>query len=153
MTEPTCLQGGRLTETRQQLSENNLRTESVIWSQVAEWARFDILTDWPSFVTWLLKCSDHWVITLQIADPSSRQRGRPTETRLQISDSNITIGRNIWSHVPQRCSITKYTEWLTVSRKVTSTSTKYWRLLLLLLLHNEKFTWNGRISAPCFCDT
>jgi hypothetical protein len=27
------------TETRQQLSENNLRAESLIWSQVPEWAR------------------------------------------------------------------------------------------------------------------
>jgi hypothetical protein len=45
MTDPTSRQRGRLTETRQQLSHNNLRTESNIWSQVSEWAQyFDILT-------------------------------------------------------------------------------------------------------------
>jgi hypothetical protein len=34
---------------------------------------------------------------LQIEDPSSRQRGRPTETMPQILDSNIPAGSNIWS--------------------------------------------------------
>jgi hypothetical protein len=54
MTDPTSRQRGRPTETRQQLSENILPTESNIWSQVPEWARYlDILTDWPSVVTWL----------------------------------------------------------------------------------------------------
>jgi hypothetical protein len=42
---------------------------------------------------------------LKTTDPSSRQKGRPTETRLQISDSNI-----------QGCSTPRHT----VSRKVTS---------------------------------
>jgi hypothetical protein len=71
------------------------------------------------------------VITLQIADPSSRQRGRPTETGPQISDSNIPTGSNIWSKVPQGCSIPRHTDWLTVSRKVTSTSTvehNFWEI-------------------------
>jgi hypothetical protein len=54
------------------------------------------------------------VITPQIADPSSRQSGRPIDTRPQISDPT---GDNIWSQVSQRYSI------LTVSRKVTSAST------------------------------
>jgi hypothetical protein len=46
MTDPTSRQRGRPTETRQQLSDNNLWTESIIWSQVPEWARYlDILTD------------------------------------------------------------------------------------------------------------
>jgi hypothetical protein len=45
MTDPTSRQRGRPTETIQQLSENNLRTESNISSQVPEWARYlDILT-------------------------------------------------------------------------------------------------------------
>jgi hypothetical protein len=56
-----------------------------------------------------------------IADSSSRQRGRPTETRPQISDSNIPTGSNIWSQAPQGCSIPRHSDWLTVSRKVTST--------------------------------
>jgi hypothetical protein len=43
--DPTSHQRGRPTETIQQISENNLQTESNIWSQVAEWARYlDILT-------------------------------------------------------------------------------------------------------------
>jgi hypothetical protein len=47
MTDPTSRQRGRLTETRHQLSDKNLRTESNIWSEVPEWARYlDILTDW-----------------------------------------------------------------------------------------------------------
>jgi hypothetical protein len=54
MTDPTSHQRGRPTETRQQISENNLRTESNIWSQVPEWAwNLDILTDRPSVVMWL----------------------------------------------------------------------------------------------------
>jgi hypothetical protein len=62
MTDPTSRQTGRPIETIQQLSDNNLRTESNVRSQVSEWARYlDILTDWlagwltdqPSVVTWL----------------------------------------------------------------------------------------------------
>jgi hypothetical protein len=41
--------------------------------------------------------SDYLVITLQIADPSSRQRGLPIDARPQISDSNIPTRNNIWS--------------------------------------------------------
>jgi hypothetical protein len=58
---------------------------------------------------------------------SSRQRGRPTDTRPQISDSNIPTGSNIWSLVPQGCLIPRHTDWL-VSRKVTSTSTSRCKL-------------------------
>jgi hypothetical protein len=36
MTDPTSRQRGRPTETGQQLSENKLRTESNIWSQVPD---------------------------------------------------------------------------------------------------------------------
>jgi hypothetical protein len=51
---PTSRQRGRPTETRQQLSEINLRTEIIIWSHVPEWARYlEILIDRPSVVTWL----------------------------------------------------------------------------------------------------
>jgi hypothetical protein len=54
MTDPTSRQRGHPTETRQQLSENNLQTESNIWSQVPEWAQYlDILTDCQSVVTLL----------------------------------------------------------------------------------------------------
>jgi hypothetical protein len=46
MTDPTSRQRGRPRKTRQQISENNLLTESNIWSQVPEWARYlDMLTD------------------------------------------------------------------------------------------------------------
>jgi hypothetical protein len=44
MTDPASRQGGRPTETRQQLSDNNFRTESNIWTQVPELARqLDVL--------------------------------------------------------------------------------------------------------------
>jgi hypothetical protein len=70
---------------------------------------------WNSKV-WLqvLRDSDYWEIALQIADPSSRQRGRPTETRLQISDSNIPTGSNIWAQVSQGCSIARDPDWPSV---------------------------------------
>jgi hypothetical protein len=54
MTDPTSRQRGRPTKTKQQLLDNNIRTESNIWSQVPEWARqLDIRADWLSVVTWL----------------------------------------------------------------------------------------------------
>jgi hypothetical protein len=54
-------------------------------------------------VVWfrVLSDSDYGVITVQIADPFSRQRGGQIDTRLQISDSNIPTENNIWSQVPQ----------------------------------------------------
>jgi hypothetical protein len=57
---------------------------------------------WESKV-WLrvLRDSDHWVIALQTADLASRQRESPTETRPQLSDSNLPTGSNIWSQVPE----------------------------------------------------
>jgi hypothetical protein len=54
--------------------------------------------------------SDHRVITLQIADPSSRQRGRITEARPQLSDSNNPTGSNTWPQVPQGSSIPRHTD-------------------------------------------
>jgi hypothetical protein len=62
-----------------------------------------------------------WVIALQIADPSCRQRGRSTETRLQLSDSNVLAGSNLVTS-SRVGSTPRHTDWLTVSRKVTSTS-------------------------------
>jgi hypothetical protein len=64
------------------------------------------------------------VNTLQIADPSSHQRGCPTDTIPQISDSNILTENNIWSQVPHGYLIPRHTDQLTVSHKVTSTSTE-----------------------------
>jgi hypothetical protein len=37
-------------------------------------------------------------------------RGPPIETKPQISDSNIPTGSNIWSQVPQGCSIRRHTD-------------------------------------------
>jgi hypothetical protein len=49
MTDPTSRQRRRPIETKQQLSDNKLSTESNIWSQVPEWARnLDILADCQS---------------------------------------------------------------------------------------------------------
>jgi hypothetical protein len=57
---------------------------------------------WDSKV-WLgvLSDSDHWVIALQTADPSYRRRGRPTDTRQQLSDSNLPTRSNVWSQVSE----------------------------------------------------
>jgi hypothetical protein len=65
--------------------------------------------------------SNQWVIVLLTADPSSRQRGRPTDTRPQLSDINFQTGSNIWSQIPEMTHSDWLTDWLTVSRKVTST--------------------------------
>jgi hypothetical protein len=47
MTDLTSRQRGRPTETRQQISESDLLTESNIWSQIPECARYlDIMTDY-----------------------------------------------------------------------------------------------------------
>jgi hypothetical protein len=56
-----------------------------------------------------------------LADPASRQRGRPTETGQQIPDTNSRKGSNISSNVHKVCSTPRHTDWLTFSRKVTST--------------------------------
>jgi hypothetical protein len=51
MTDPTSRQRGRRKKDKTAISENSFRTESNIWSQVTEWARYlDILTDRPSVV-------------------------------------------------------------------------------------------------------
>jgi hypothetical protein len=69
-------------------------------------------TRWPSYtpVHWPSRLGDsnHGVIALQTADQSSRKRGRPTEAR--VTSSRVGSTR-------------RHTDWLTVSRKVTSTST------------------------------
>jgi hypothetical protein len=53
--------------------------------------------------------------------PLVRERD-PTDTKPQMLDSNIPTGNNIWSQVPQGYSIPRHINWLTVIRKVTSTS-------------------------------
>jgi hypothetical protein len=104
----------------------------------------DAKTYWLSAVKWLWR----W----QMTDPSSRQRGHPTETGQQIPDPNSWKGSNIWSNVHkvgltprhtdwlsavkwlwlwqmtdpssrQVCSTPRHTHLLTVSRKVTVTLT------------------------------
>jgi hypothetical protein len=96
---------------------------------------------WDSKV-WLRVLRDlhNWVITLQSADSSSRQRGRPTQTGPLISDSNIPTGNTIWSQVPQGYSITRHAGWMTtrhvgwmtVSLKVTSPHLTRRRFVLLI---------------------
>jgi hypothetical protein len=54
-----------------------------------------------------------WCLVISLKTLASRQRGRPTYTSPQISDSNIPTGNNIWSQVPQRCSIPGHNDWLT----------------------------------------
>jgi hypothetical protein len=62
-----------------------------------------------SVFTWVrLKAFNETTRIRQIADPSFRQRGRPVDTRQQISNSNIPTGNNIWSQVPQGYSIPRH---------------------------------------------
>jgi hypothetical protein len=58
--------------------------------------------------------TDKWLdCELQRTDPTFRQRGRPTETRQQISDPNAWKGSNIWSNVHKVGSTPRHTDWLT----------------------------------------
>jgi hypothetical protein len=98
----------------------------------------------------VLSDSNYWVIALQIANQSSRQRGRPTETGSKIFDSNIPTGSNIWSQVPQRRSTPRHTDWLTVSRKVTSnfeTRKCRDRITWEFAVAVSQFEWNRRRPA------
>jgi hypothetical protein len=51
-------------------------------------------------------------------DPTSRQRGRSTKTKHQLSGNNIRTESNIWPQVPEWARLLDIT---TVSRNVTST--------------------------------
>jgi hypothetical protein len=73
---------------------------------------------WPSrlgesqILSWVLRDYNQCVIALQITDPSSRQRGRPTWRRKKL----IVTQRNLKSgHLPQRGPETK-TNWPTGRR-------------------------------------
>jgi hypothetical protein len=70
-------------------------------------------------VTW------HWtcVIALQITDPSSRQRGRPTSTNPQLSKNTQREKGKNWLRVPDGCLTSRPTGGLTVSHNITSTLT------------------------------
>jgi hypothetical protein len=96
MTEPTSRQRGRPTETRQQLSGNNLRTESNIWSQVPEWTRYlDILTDWPSVVKWLRlreQKSSYWR-ELQIWSKSGQDKAVLQDAECTVSHCGCGWGQ------------------------------------------------------------
>jgi hypothetical protein len=88
---------GRPIETRQQISENNLRTERNIWSQVPEWARYlDILTDWSTAVTWLR--------FLVREDAPQRQDSKFRKT---------TFGRKVISGHESQSGLDTLTYWLT----------------------------------------
>jgi hypothetical protein len=78
---------------------------------------------WDSNVWFrVLRDSDHWQIALQITDPSSRQRRRPRAKSKAIFRQKKEKSK-IWLWAPKGCPTPRYTDWLTVSRKVTSTST------------------------------
>jgi hypothetical protein len=65
MTDPTSHQRGCPTKTKHQLSDNNIWTESNMWSQVQEWARrLDVQADWSSVVTWLRRSLNTHCLTI-----------------------------------------------------------------------------------------
>jgi hypothetical protein len=110
----------------------SLRWDSKVW--------FRVLSD-----------SDHWVITLQIGDPFSRQRGRLIDTRPQLSDSNIPTGSNIWSQVPQGCSTPRHTDWLTDRRcRVQSVTT--WQKKAKKKKQAKQIPSSGVFASCCACD-
>jgi hypothetical protein len=84
MTDPTSRQRGRSTETRQQLSENNLGTESNIWSQV------------PAFValscTWLHYARFHLWVGWAAQNRQTTRKGKQanTITRIRKLTKNTT---------------------------------------------------------------
>jgi hypothetical protein len=81
---------------------------------------------WDSNVwLWVLRDSDHWQIALQITDPSSHQRERPKTKSTAIFQQKKGKSK-IWSWAPKGCPTPRYADWLTVSRKVTSTSHTCW---------------------------
>jgi hypothetical protein len=78
-------------------------------------ATFLVTARWQSLIWGAHKVDSYW----QETDPTSPQRGRPTEIRQQISDKII-----IWSQVHSGLDTKTYwlTDWLTVSHNVASAS-------------------------------
>jgi hypothetical protein len=66
---------------------------------------------------WVLWDSDYWHFAIQIADPSSRQRGRP-KTKSKAIVRQKKGKRKIWSWVPKGCPTPRRIGRLTV---ITST--------------------------------
>jgi hypothetical protein len=84
------------------------------------------------------------VVALQIADPSSRQRGRPTETRPQLSfRQEVISGHESHKGARYRDILTDRS---TVSRKVNSTSTSTFRRRVLGLVPRAA---GIRLCHPC----
>jgi hypothetical protein len=85
------------------------------WTRSHSWLKENI-----SYINDCIRCL--W----QMTDPTSRQRGRPTETRQQLWENNLRTESNIWSQVPRVDSISWHTDWLTdrptVNSNVISTS-------------------------------
>jgi hypothetical protein len=69
-----------------------------------------LLFDWRINLGQLSICA---LCCSNIVDTSCRQRGRPIDTRLRISDDKIRTGSNIWSQVPQGRSIPRHSDSLT----------------------------------------
>jgi hypothetical protein len=72
----------------------------------------------------------------------------------QKQDRKFQTGSNIWSQVPQECPIPRHTDWLTVSRKVTSTSTststrQIWVLFRAWQLVQHKCQITRKWEASC----
>jgi hypothetical protein len=99
------------------LVEAGKNTSTVIPASNLRWDR--------NVWLWVLRESDHWQIALQITDPSSRQRGRP-KTKSKATVRQIKWKRKIWSWARKGCPTPRHIDWLTVSSKVTSTSTSTW---------------------------
>jgi hypothetical protein len=90
--DPTSRQRGRPTKAGQQLSENKLRTESNIWSQVPEWARYLDMTDWPPVIMWLWLDLDH-SLSLLFANPYHSNGGDSTVAHMRCYGNVVHTSR------------------------------------------------------------
>jgi hypothetical protein len=84
-------------------------------------------------IAWNWTC----VIALQITDPSSRQRGRPTSTNPQLSKNNQREKGKNWSRVPDGCLTPRKTGRLIVGRNITLTLTWLWQVSVVKSGHES----------------
>jgi hypothetical protein len=67
---------------------SNFQTENNIWSQVPEWTwHQDILTDWPSVVTWLWLFEVSQCVWIRKLKSVHRRVGPPSVSRVEVQGS------------------------------------------------------------------
>jgi hypothetical protein len=81
-------------------------TAMMAWAMVGSGLLYRVGTEclvyaslnWVNALSMHAWCSYRQITTeTQMTDPTSRQRGRPTDTRKAFSDRNLQAGNNVWS--------------------------------------------------------